>query len=965
MPEYIHNTPRRPAARGIVILRIAVIVLALFLLLFGAQTAALYTDSQWFAELGQSGVFRTVLGARLTLFFGIGLLFFGAIYLNLWIAQRLNATRTRPLHMDMDRQAFGETLRRVIHRLAFGGSVLLAFLVGGNAATHWSEYLQFIHAGHFGQTDPVFGNDIGFYLFRLPFLEYLQGVALFALLLTTILTALLYWSDGQIDFLTSSLPIFTGYVRRHLLILLSGVVLLYALGTLFGRYELLTRDNGAFFGAGYTDLHARLPAMNFQIIALVLTAALCIVNLTRGRAFVLPLGGLAAWLVVTAVGQFLLPGMTQRFTVIPNQLAKEQPYITHDIAFTRRAYGLENAEVQVISGSQKLTAQALASDQATLDNVRLWDWVPLGAVYSANQTFKSYYRFILPPNTTQTAGDFNIDTDRYRLGDRTQQVMIAPRELDVTGLSSSAQTWQNLHLQYTHGYGAVMSPVNKVNAGLPEYYLSQIPVQSSRPELKLDVPQIYFGELTRDYVFVNTKQSEFDYAAQEGDQQTRYTGKAGVPLGGSLNRLAWSVRLGDTNMILSSDLTETSRLLFRRGIRERVQTLAPFLHWDNDPYAVVNEGRLVWMLDGYTVSNRYPYSKPTTVGTGMPGVSQEFNYIRNAVKATIDAYDGTVTLYVADANDPVIRLWQRVFPDLLHPLSEMPQSLREHIRYPEDMFRIQRDIYALYHITDAQEYFRKEDAWVIPAEVVDSGGSSSEMAQRRLQPYYLMMRLPGEKTEEFIMMTPFTPLGKPNMAAWMCARTDGEHYGELRVYRFDRGNNVNGPQQIIGLINQLQAFSEKKTLLNANGSRLSLGNLLILPIESSVLYAVPVYIQSSDSNGTSIPEINQVILVTGNTVVMRPTFQEALAALTEQSGGAVTAEGGTTKPTTTEGGASPTEGGASPTALSRPGSLPELLRRVRRAYDQARLKQKEYDRSLDDLGKALDELQKGTPVPSP
>jgi uncharacterized membrane protein (UPF0182 family) len=537
---------------------------------------------------------------------------------------------------------------------------------------------------------------VGFYAFRLPFLAFLQSWMLFTLGATAVGSAIIHYGERAADFVGGSLAAVPAGMRRHLLWLAAAFTAVWAWGHWLARYDVLWANNGAFVGAGYTDVHARIPGQVVQTVLMLLVAVLCAVNTRQGKPFTLPLYGLALWGAGSLLMVALWPGMVQRFRVVPNQFTAERPFIERDIAMTRAAYGLDTVKEESIQAVDVLREKDLADDRETIQNIRLWDWPQLGAVFEAKQALRTYYRFQLPEFASHTTSDYNIDVDRYRLGSANRQVMIAPRELYPEGLPSQARTWVNLRLQYTHGYGAVMSPVNRVDPeGLPEYFLGQIPVQSKVADVKLDRPQIYYGELAREYVIVNSKQDELDYTSPEGNQHTRYSGRGGARLGGRLSRLMWSARLGDANMLLSGDLTAQSRIIFRRNIRERVQTIAPFLNWDNDPYIVVHDGKLVWIMDGYTVTHRYPYSRQTEVGMGELAASQSFNYIRNSVKAVVDAYDGTVTFYGADPKDPILRLWRRVFPGLVAPMERMPDGLRSHLRYPEDLFRIQRDIYTV------------------------------------------------------------------------------------------------------------------------------------------------------------------------------------------------------------------------------------------------------------------------------
>jgi uncharacterized membrane protein (UPF0182 family) len=937
---------RRPAPKWLRITRIIVLATVAVLVLFGYQLTRLYTDWLWFHEVRQSAVFATILGVRLTLFFGLGLLFFIVFYFNVWLAGRLNARQARPRYMDPEREVYAQIARAATRWLGVGGAIFLSFLVGGNASTHWSEYLQFTHPEHFGVADPVFGHDVGFYAFRLPFLGYLQSWLLFTIGAAAVGTAIIHYGERAADFVGGSLAAVPSTVRRHLLWLGALFAFVFAWGHWLARYDALWSNNGAFIGAGYTDIHARIPAQVIQTVLMLLVGLLCIVNTTRGKPFALPAAGLAVWLVASFVLVSIWPAFVQRFRVVPNQFTAEKPYIERDIRFTRQAYGLDKVKEQAVPSVAPLTATDLAQNSETINNIRLWDWPQLGAVYEAKQALRQYYRFRLPEFATFTTGDFNIDVDRYHLGGEYRQVMVSPRELYAEGLPSQARTWINMRLQYTHGYGVVMSPVNRVDTeGLPEYFMGQIPVESTRPELKLSRPQIYFGELAADYVFVGTKQDELDYPGPEGNVLTRYSGRGGTRIGGYLSRLAWATRLGDANLLLSSDLTAECRVMFRRNIRERVQTIAPWLNWDNDPYIVVHDGKLVWIMDGYTVTDRYPYSRQSEVGTESPLVTQQFNYIRNSVKAVVDAYDGTVRLFAVDETDPVLKLWRRVFPNLVAPLSSMPSDLRSHLRYPEDMFRIQRDIYTIYHMTDPRVYYGKEDQWEVPP---DPGASNEDGTGRagRMTPYYVHMRLYGSPNTEFLLMTPFTPTRTQNMSGWMCGKCDPEDYGQLFVYRFPKGVNVNGPQQIMAQINAQEDISRTVTLLGQRGSRVIWGNLLAIPVGRSLLYALPLYVQAAGPGAASIPEINQVVLATGDRIVMRPTLEEAVAALGAGHG------------TRRSQAASETQmGEPAPTMAAGPASPQELIRRATDAYRKARAKQRDYDAALEELGKALKELE--------
>jgi hypothetical protein len=932
----------------------------------GLPAARFITDWQWFGEMGQATVFQTTLLARLGLFLGFGLLFFLIVFLNVWLAQRMNSAnpRTRRIQFADERIQIAEAARHLTYWGLLAATVVVALLVGANAAANWQEYLLFTHAGSFGQADPLFKNDVGFYVFRLPFLSFLQTWFFWTLAAAIAASVAVHAAHRTLDFVAGTIPVVEPFVRRHVLALAGLAAVVFAWGIILNRYNLLVSDNGPFFGAGYTDVHARLPGATISAFLMLAVGALCWVNMFRGRAFLAPALGLAVWGIAFVGASVFYPAFVQRFQVVPNQFNAEKPFIENDIRFTRQAYGLDKVIVKDLPARDTVSGAQIAAHAPTIGNIRLWDWPQLGAVYSNRQANRQYYRFQLPADAPVNPNEFNIDVDRYRIGGAVRQVMLGARELYSDGLPAQAQTWQNRKLQYTHGYGAVMSPVNGVDPqGLPEYYLGEIPVKAAHPEVEVTRPQIYYGELTNEYKFVRSKQKEFDYPSGQGNVETTYEGRGGVPLGGAFNRGLWAARLGDSNMLFASDLTSESRVLFRRNIRERVQSLAPFLRLDNDPYLVVEGGRLVWMLDCYTVSNAYPYSRPSVSGFGWQADAASINYIRNTVKATIDAYDGTVTLFVADDADPIIKAWRRVFPTLFKDMAAMPEGLRAHIRYPEDLFRFQRDIYTTYHMTEARDYYGREDAWQVPIDptTTDEGGG----VERPMIPYYVLMRLPGETREDFILMTPFSPVQKENMAGWMCAKSDPEEYGQLVVYRFPKGSNVNGPRQIMGLVRKDEEISRYQTLLGQRGSSVIYGNLLVIPVDTGLLYAMPLYVQATGAG--SLPGMSQVIVATGDRVAMRPTLNAALAQLsgggTQLAGGGSSPGGAATlpSPNAAQSPAGPASGAvrAAPTP-GGPASASVLLDRANAAYQRARAREQEYQSALDDLGKALEELRRGS-----
>jgi uncharacterized membrane protein (UPF0182 family) len=613
--------------------------------------------------------------------------------------------------------------------------------------------------------------------------------------------------------------------------------------------QLFYSTSGAAYGAGYTDVHARLPVLQLLTWITVAGAAILLLNLVV-RVRWLPYAAVAAWLLVALIGSSVYPSLLQKFSVEPNELTREQEYIEHTIQFTRAAFGLDSVATADYPVSEEAVPLDLKANASTIRNIRLWDYRPLGRTYSQLQAIRLYYTFN------------DVDIDRYRLGGDYRQVTLSAREMNHDLLSEAAQTWLNRHLIYTHGSGVVLSPVNEVGAeGLPELWVRDIPPQSIYPELALTRPQIYHGELTNDYVIVNTNAQEFDYPLGDQNVYTTYEGTGGVRLGSPLKRLAYALRLGSSQVLLSGYITPDSRLLWRREISERVQTLAPFLSYDSDPYPVILNGRLIWLLDAYTATGRYPYSEP------IDSMAGAVNYMRNPVKVTIDAYDGTVTFYLIDPTEPLAATYARIFPALFRPVSEMDPALVAHWRYPEGLFRIQATKYQSFHMTDPQVFYNQEDLWSWAEEIV--GGDKV-----RTEPYYVNMRLQGQAENEFILMSPYTPSNKQNMLAWLYARNDGEQYGQLGVYRFPKQQLVYGPAQVESRIDQDPQISAQLTLWNQHGSQVIRGNLLVIPVDRAILYVEPIYLQAESSQ---LPELRRVIVAYGNRIAMTETLAASLA----------------------------------------------------------------------------------------
>ena len=971
-------------------LRKVFLALGIFLLLFVLYHDAvpLYTDWLWFQEVGYSGVFTTTILAKTTLFAVVGLLFFALFYGNARLARRMAPEQADRFLMERFGPEWGNALQRGLNWIILGGSAFLSLWAGRLASDNWTQWLEFRNAVPFHRVDPVFGNDIGFYAFRLPFLNTLVAFALGALAITLVAVIVIHVADTAIDSF-AGLPDVKGGVRAQLLSLVAGLALVQAIATRLDAYDLLFKDNGIFTGAGYTDLHFRLFALNLEVVLLALTALACLLTLKKGPGFRWPLIGGAAWLGTLLILGNLVPGIVQKTIVEPNQFTQEQEYLKRNITYSRQGFGLENVRrVDNFPADNSLTAAGLQANRDTLDNVRLWDYDYLGKVYSQLQTIKPYYKF-----EQVAVGDshvYNIDIDRYLIGGKIRQVMLAAREMDTDALPAAAQTWQNQRLGYTHGYGVAMSPVNRITEGNPDYFLSGLPVTASAqaPELQVSQPDIYYGMLAHDYVFTDAAQQEFDYPATENasvagsqDRYNNYRGKGGIRIGNSeLRKTAFSIRFGDANVVLAKNFTDNTRVLFHRDIRDRLQTIAPFIQQDADPYLIVDpdDGRLVWMIDCYTMSDKYPYSTAQEMQVN-PVTFVSPNYIRNSVKATVDAYDGTVRLYLADPNDPVALTYSRIFPGLLRPLAEMPAGLRAHLRYPEDLFRLQRTVYASYHVDDPRVFYLKEDAWAIPIEpnadpsVVKrsdvAGDPPIVSTQKRMEPYYVIMRLPEAPhgQTEFLLMSPLSPINREqqNILGWMCARCDPGHYGELVLYRFPQSASVAGPSQIVQLINSDRVISPQLSLLRQGGSSATLGNMLVIPVEKSLLYIAPLYVEAS-SQTTKLPQLQKVIVAFGGRAVMEDTLDRALAALFPGGEAAPSPPGSTNSETLPPGPAS-----------NIPGALRSLIERASTQYDAAQTKlaardlvgyataMKEFEKTLADLRRASRQGNGSVPAKPP
>ena len=820
---------------------VAIGLAVIILLLSFNWIVTTYTEWLWFSALDFQGVWVTQWVVRVAVFVIFFIIAAVVLLINWRLAYRYSLQAIRPSSASL-------LALPGMKSLVTAGALFTAFLFAVAAAAQWGQYLLYFYRQPFGAEDPIFGIDLSFYLFELPVYRSLHGWFIPLFIFALVGVALLYLTDSWRGLRRGVWqPSLSAAMRKHLAILVTIVTLLWALGYWLDIYELMYSTRGVAYGASYTDLNAVLPALYAQLAVTILLAIAAAVNIFRPalRPLVI-IGGL--WLVVSIAMGLIYPSVLQRYVVEPNELSRERPYIQHNIEFTRLAFGLDKIDARSFGEVTELTNRDLLDNRATLQNVRLWDDRPLQQTYAQLQELRPYYEFS------------SIDIDRYDIEGETRQVMLAARELNKANLS--APSWVNQKLQFTHGYGVVMNPVDRVTPeGRPDFFLQDLPPQSS-VDIEVEQPEIYYGEKINDVVFVGSDLEEFDYPVGTTNANSSYEGEGGVVLSNFIRRLAFAIRFGETNLMLSDYITPETRVLMHRQIRERVRQITPFLAFDNDPYLVVADGRLYWVLDGYTLSSTFPYSTPTEQG---------FNYIRNPVKAVVDAYNGTVTYYLIDDEDPLIQAYDRAFPDLFRPLEEIPEELVAHLRYPKDLFSVQTRQYLKYHMTDTQVFYNQEDLWDIPQEVFDT-------AQQPIEPYYVIMSLPNEERTEFLLIQPYTPSEKDNMIAWLAARSDVPHYGKLVAYELPKQQLVFGPSQVEARVDQDPEISAQISLWNQRGSRVIRGNLIVIPMGSSFLYVEPLYLLAETSE---LPELKRVIVASGDRIAMRETLEDALVALVQ------------------------------------------------------------------------------------
>ncbi|TAN39495.1 MAG: UPF0182 family protein [Nitrospirae bacterium] len=820
---------------------IAVLLFVALPLSFSLQD--LYSDWLFFAETGFAAVFLTTLSAKA----GTGI-FFGGVFLafalvNSIIANRVNFPRREFLEIQGIIHPLSRgNIDRIIRPLTLIAALLLAVFAGQWGMLKWEEVLLFTNSLDMGVSDPIFGRDIGFYLFRLPLIETCWGFAGFTLIAVMLLVAANYFLRGGISLAEGTFSIDRN-AKKHIGILAGLFILSTGFGFYLDTFSLLFSSHGVVSGAGYTDIHAKLFFYRILIFLTPAAGILFIIGMVRGsvRLTVLPP---VVVLAVYLIGVVAYPSFLQKFKVAPNELALETPFIEHSIKFTRMGYDLEKIEVTPFDVDYKLTAKDIERNDATIKNIRLWDHGPLLRTFSQLQQIRTYYKFT------------DVDNDRYSINGEYRQVMLSPRELSYNDLPS--RSWINERLIFTHGNGITMGPVSRISKeGLPEFIVKDIP-SVSPVDFKVTRPEIYYGELSNDYVIVRTKVPEFSYPTSGENIYTTYSGSGGVRLDSLFKRAVFAAKFKTEKILLSTDIGNESRILYNRNITERVRKIAPFLMFDKDPYLVVTkEGKLSWIIDAYTSSNRMPYARP---------LNRQINYLRNPVKVVVDAYNGSMGFYVSDPSDVIIRVYARLFPGMFSPLADMPEDLRQHIRYPQTLLQAQATMFASYHMTDPKVFYNKENLWEVPV-----------FGEKPMDPYYTIMKLPGGSKEEYILLLPYVPAKRDNLAAWLAARCDGPNYGKLLAYTFPRDRLIFGPKQVDARINQDSYISQQLTLWDQRGSQVIRGSLLVIPIERSLLYVQPLYLAASDKVG--LPELRRVIVAYENDVVMEENLELALQRL--------------------------------------------------------------------------------------
>jgi uncharacterized protein len=854
MTEAIHLRHRQPPRRRIFLIIFAVLA---FIFFSSRTLLSYYVDTLWFGSLGYAEVFRKTISLQwlvFAVFFAATFLILFGWFLALWRTYQPHLLGGGPIFVG------GRPLRlpveRMLRPIGLVVTLGIAFVTGTNMMLEWSTFALYWYAPHTnGIVDPIFGRPLSFYLFTLPAWQFISGWLLTLAVISCVIAIFFIFITGSTRvFGRGELPL----PWRGFSVAFAFLLLCIAMRVYIGRFERIFDDHTIFGGVTYTDAHVMLAGLLVVCVGLILGAVIAAMNVLSAPR----MRWLAAAVVPAAVCYLalqIIAWYVGNFIVKPNELVRERSFIAYNIDLTRQAYGLDRVAQREFPAETTVEATDPGNNQATLQNIRLWDWRALQDTLRQIQEIRTYYDFP------------DIDIDRYEIDGAVRQVMLATRELNVEKLPESSRNWINEKLIYTHGYGITMNPVHGFTPeGLPTLILSNMPIQSTVPSISVTRPEIYFGELTNTDVYVKTRQQEFNYPQGETNSLTSYDGNGGILLGGFLRRILIAADRGDlTKVPFSDDINAQSRLLMRRNVRDRVTALAPFLTYDLDPYIVIGEdGRLFWIMDAFTTSDTFPYATHYALGNNL------INYMRNSVKVVIDAYDGTTTFYVFDTQDPILSAYRQIFPNLFKEVAAMPPTLRKHVRYPELLMKVQAMVYGLYHMSDPQVFYNREDLWTVASEVgMDENGQQKTMA---MEPNFVLMKLPGETGVEFVEILPFTPANRNNLIGWIAGRSDGAQYGNTIVYDFPKTRLVDGPLQIEARIDQNAQLSGQLTLWNQQGSHVRRGTLLVIPCGRALLYAEPIYLQAERS---PMPELRLVVLALQDKLAYGPTFESAMGAL--------------------------------------------------------------------------------------
>lgn len=953
--KIIDISPTKPKPRRKLIW-IILAAIALIFILF--RSVSVYVSALWFDSLGYADVYWYIFRAKLITFLVFAVLTLIILRTAFWLIERtFSAAALERRTIIVNNQAVNINPGRLFRPVAWAVAVLAGLIFGLGMKDGWREFALYLNQPAAAMPDPIFQKPLGFYLFSLPAHQILSRWLIMLsliILVVTVLFAVLSSTQKRATKAATEASRKTSYAAVSFS--LAAFLLLLAWRIYLARFPYLWQDHQSFSGVTYTEANYYLPGLLIVAIALIVAAAIIIVNALTKRKLRFIVAAVALPVAVYLVAGLLIPAFVQNWRVKPNELALETPYIEHNINWTRKGFGLDRIEMRDFEAEPAIAGMDIGNNRPTLDNIRLWDWSALRDTLRQIQEIRTYYDF----------GD--VDVDRYKIGGQTRQMMLATRELDVNKLPEQSRTWINEKLIYTHGYGVTMNTANEFTPeGLPRFTLSNMPVETTAPaDIKLTRPEIYFGQKTTTDVYVKTNQQEFNYPQGESATTTVYEGTGGIPIGGFFRKLILAWALGDTSKLPFSDaVTAESRVLMRRNINDRVQALAPYLVYDSDPYIVVtDDGRLVWMMDAFTESTTFPYSRHYQAG------DKRVNYIRNSVKVTIDAYNGSVDFYVFDPEDPLIQAYRATFPALYKDASQMPADLRAHVRYPETLIKTQGEVFGLYHTTNANVFFQREDVWSMARQI--STGKDNKQESQTLEPYFVLMQLPGEETQnEFVEIVPFTPNNRNNMIGWMAGRSDGDAYGSLLVYNFPRSRLVDGPMQIEARIDQDPQLSGQFSLWNQQGSRVRRGNLLVIPVGRSLLYVEPIYLQAAQS---PMPELRLVVLATQERLVFGANFQEAAAKLFGEAAAPPAKPGTEPKPGEQPKPEQPQQQ-PKPSTSPQPGQTTPLPANTQQLIDRAAADLSDYQRltaegklgeagqKLESLKRNLEELKRATGKP--